>query len=133
MGWEGGLGKEGEDKDTEEERKKRKSDLVAASFEAELNWQEQLIFTWGRLTELKENNKGTEVGVSLFFCLTLPFEICFLLEKLANLRLSPSLMLDFLSDTQTLSSCHCTWRFNTESKLCYHIRQLGLPCCKSSF
>ena len=43
--------------ETEEERKKRKSDLVAASFEAELNWQEQLIFTWGRLTELEKNNK----------------------------------------------------------------------------
>lgn len=59
-------GKEGVNKETEEERKKRKSDLVAASFEAELNWQEQLIFTWGRLTELKENNKGTGVGFSLF-------------------------------------------------------------------
>lgn len=56
----------GVNKETEEERKKRKSDLVAASFEVELNWQEQLIFTWGRLTELKENNKDTEVGFSLF-------------------------------------------------------------------
>lgn len=54
MGGEGGRA----NKETEEERKKRRSDLVAASFEAELNWQEQLIFTWGRLTELKENNKG---------------------------------------------------------------------------
>lgn len=56
--------------ETEEERRK-KSDLVAASFEAELNWQEQLIFTWGRLTELKENNKGTGVGFSLDFFLPL--------------------------------------------------------------
>ena len=66
MGWEGGGRVGGVNEETEEERKKRKSDLVAASFEAELNWQEQLIFTWGRLTELKENNKGTEVGFSLF-------------------------------------------------------------------
>lgn len=67
MGRGGGVGAWGVavNKETEEERKKRKSDLVAASFEAELNWQEQLIFTWGRLTELKENNKGT--GVALLF------------------------------------------------------------------
>lgn len=88
MGWEGGSRGGGVNEETEEERKKRKSDLVAASFEAELNWQEQLIFTWGRLTELKENNKGTEVGFSLFSCLPLPFVICVecsLLEKLVNL------------------------------------------------
>ena len=64
MGWEGDGGGM---KRQRKRAKKRKSDLVAASFEAELNWQEQLIFTWGRLTELKENNKGTGVGFSLFF------------------------------------------------------------------
>lgn len=76
MGGWGRERKEGVNEETEGERKKRKSDLVAASFEAELNWQEQLIFTWGRLTELKENNKGTGVGSPLFFRLPLPFEIC---------------------------------------------------------
>ena len=62
MGWKGG----GLNKETEEEGRE-KTDLVAASFEAELNWQEQLIFTWRRLTELKGNNKGAGVGFSLFF------------------------------------------------------------------
>lgn len=65
-GW-GGEARKGEWRERRRERRNRKSDLVAASFEAELNWQEQLIFTWGRLTELKENNKGTGVGVSLLF------------------------------------------------------------------
>jgi len=55
--------------------KKRRSDLAVASFEAELNWQEQLIFTLGRLTELKQNNKDTSVGFFPFFCLPLPFVI----------------------------------------------------------
>lgn len=64
-----------------------KSDLVAASFEAELNWQEQLIFTWGQLTELKENNKGTEVGFSLFLsaCRCHLKFVSTVLEKLVNL------------------------------------------------
>lgn len=90
--WDGGRSKYGVGvgcKETEEERRK-KSDLVAASFEAELNWQEQLIFTWGRLTELKENNKGTGVGFSLFFFLPL---LIVLVWK--------SWCLDFLSGTQT--------------------------------
>lgn len=69
LGWKvrGGEARKGEWRERRRERRNRKSDLVAASFEAELNWQEQLIFTWGRLTELKENNKGTGVGVSLLF------------------------------------------------------------------
>lgn len=67
--WRGGGG--GGEKNREGEN----GDLVLVSavavlvlFESEWNWPGQLIFTWGRLTELEENNKGAEVGFFLRSC-----------------------------------------------------------------